>query len=263
MADYVTSANTFIVNSFIEPTAWPADPQRRLTTSYHRIDWESLSEQFAASYAVAKEDPDRYREMSTEAVATQRRYSADTPVAQRLALHLQAVAAQGCRHDRPAYLPALLPRDRPEHHGRAGAGQLQLLLRTQALHAAAGGARDVRPLPELGQLDAAVAEVRSAGGEPVLMLFAPPHETVLDPPCPVVPVFAWEFDTIPDEEFGGDSRSNWAQVLSGAGMAITHSEFAVASVRRSLGEDFPIWSLPAPSWDGFAAIEGRTGPGIR
>lgn len=93
MADYVTADTTFIVASGTEPTAWPNDPLMRITTTYRRIEWASLAEQFRASYHVAKNDPARYRDMSRAAVATQRAYSADAAVAAQLVEHLRAVGA--------------------------------------------------------------------------------------------------------------------------------------------------------------------------
>ena len=112
----------------------------------------------------------------------------------------------------------------------------------------------VQPLFDLRQLDALAQQARDEGEEPVLMLFAPPHEAPENPSCPVVPVFAWEFDTIPDEPLGGNPRHNWVSVLEETPVAITHSQFAVDAVRRSLGPDFPIYSMPAPVFDGFSAI---------
>ncbi|MFI0433792.1 MAG: glycosyltransferase, partial [Candidatus Nanopelagicales bacterium] len=107
---------------------------------------------------------------------------------------------------------------------------------------------------DLAELDEAVAGARADGGEPVLILFAPPHEVPLNPACPVVPVFAWEFDTIPNEVFGGEPRSNWEAVLRSTPGAITHSQYAVTAVRRALGADYLVDSMPAPVADGFAAI---------
>lgn len=112
----------------------------------------------------------------------------------------------------------------------------------------------VQPLADLGELDNLAQQARAAGEDPILMLFAPPHETPLNPPCPVVPVFAWEFDTIPNEPLGGSERHNWTSVLQETPVAITHSQFAVDAVRNSLGEDYPIYSMPAPVFDGFSAI---------
>jgi hypothetical protein len=93
MADYVAGDTTFVVSSCTEPTAWPNDPLMRITTSYRRIDWSSLADQFRASYQVATQDPTRYRDMSRAAVATQAHYSADAVVAEQLARHLQLVDA--------------------------------------------------------------------------------------------------------------------------------------------------------------------------
>lgn len=112
----------------------------------------------------------------------------------------------------------------------------------------------VQPVADLQQLDTLAAQARAEGDEPILLLFAPPHEAPVNPACPVVPVFAWEFDTIPDEPLGGSERHNWVSVLSQTPVAITHSQFAVDAVRRSLGEDYPIYSMPAPVFDGFSAI---------
>ena len=87
----------------------------------------------------------------------------------------------------------------------------------------------------------------TAHGEPcVYFSFNPPHGTALGLNCPTVPVFAWEFDTIPDEVWEGDARNDWTTVLRPAPAAITHSQASVRAVRRSLGEAYPIWSIPAP-----------------
>lgn len=112
----------------------------------------------------------------------------------------------------------------------------------------------VQPLADLESLDSAAQQVRADGEEPILVLFAPPHEAPEHPPCPVLPVFAWEFDTIPDEPLGGNTQHNWAAVLSQMPVAITHSRFAVDAVRRSLGQEYPIYSMPAPVYDAFAGI---------
>lgn len=112
----------------------------------------------------------------------------------------------------------------------------------------------VQPVADLTKLDTVVSQVRADGDEPILLLFAPPHEAPENPTCPVVPVFAWEFDTIPNEPLGGSDRNNWVEVLSQMPVSITHSQFAVDAVRRSLGEDYPIYSMPAPVFDGFSAI---------
>jgi len=82
--------------------------------------------------------------------------------------------------------------------------------------------------------------------------FEPPHKIVLGLRCTTVPVFAWEFDTIPDEVWEDDPRHDWTSVLKATGLAITHSRFSVDVVKRRMGQDFPIWSIPAPVYDAHA-----------
>ncbi len=87
---------------------------------------------------------------------------------------------------------------------------------------------------------------KAQGIASVFISFNPPHRTLVGLECPTVPVFAWEYDRIPDETWEKDPRNNWADVLSQVPAAITHSRSSVEAVRRSLGADYPIWSIPAP-----------------
>jgi glycosyltransferase involved in cell wall biosynthesis len=105
-----------------------------------------------------------------------------------------------------------------------------------------------------GQVDA-ISELCRQVGEPCMFLsFTPPHETLLGRACPTIPVFAWEYHDIPCESWDGEPRHNWQFVLRTLGCAITHSNFAAGVVRKVMGEDFPVVSIPAPVWDRFAAL---------
>jgi hypothetical protein len=87
-------------------------------------------------------------------------------------------------------------------------------------------------------------------GEPcVFLCFMPPNKVPIGLACPTIPVFAWEYETLPNEAFGGKPRNDWARVLSKLGSALTHSSFTVARTIAALGADFPIASVPAPLWD--------------
>jgi glycosyltransferase involved in cell wall biosynthesis len=88
----------------------------------------------------------------------------------------------------------------------------------------------------------------------VFLSFSPPNRTPIDLACPTIPVFAWEFDTIPSETFNGKPRNDWGRVLRHLGAAITHSQFAVDAVRRGVDRDFPVLSAPAPVWDRVQAL---------
>lgn len=86
----------------------------------------------------------------------------------------------------------------------------------------------------------------------ILFAFTPPHRTWVPKRCPVVPVIAWEFETIPDQAWHGDVRNDWRHVLARTGMAITTSEFARQAILRAMPSGYPVWSIPAPVWDRFA-----------
>lgn len=125
--------------------------------------------------------------------------------------------------------------------------------------------RELRPvLEQLGvvvevndperDVDAIYRNCRRHGIPCVFLSFSPPHKTPIDLECPTLPVFAWEFDTIPNEGFMGKPRNDWTRVLARLGGAVTHSGFIVQQVKRLVGQDFPILSAPAPVWDTVAAL---------
>lgn len=93
----------------------------------------------------------------------------------------------------------------------------------------------------------------SRGEDCIFLSFSPPHRTPIHYACPTVPLFAWEFSTIPTESWQGEPRHDWRLVLEACGMAITHSTFTVNAVREVMGADYPICAIPAPVWDRFAA----------
>ena len=88
----------------------------------------------------------------------------------------------------------------------------------------------------------------------VLLCFAPPHRVPTRLECPVVPVFAWEYDSLPDEPWGDKRETDWLRVLAMLGCALTHSEFTADVVRRAIRPDYPVVSVPAPVWDRFAPL---------
>ena len=90
----------------------------------------------------------------------------------------------------------------------------------------------------------------------IYLSFLPPNKTAQLSACPVVPVFAWEYDTIPYEPFT-QLRDNWELCLRETGIAITHSHFAAEVVGDQLGESFDIFPIPAPLWDACERIRER------
>ena len=109
------------------------------------------------------------------------------------------------------------------------------------------------------EADEVLRQCRARGEDCVLFSFAPPHKTVVGLTCPTVPVFAWEFDSLPDETWADetgyeDPRNDWRYGLGRLGWAITHSGHAAEATRRAMGDDFPVAVIPAPVWDRFAAL---------
>ena len=89
-----------------------------------------------------------------------------------------------------------------------------------------------------------------AHGQPcVYVSFNPPHLVPLGLACPTLPVFAWEYDIIPNEAWNDDPANDWGRVLAQLPAAVTHSRFSAEAVRDALGRDYPIWSIPAPVAD--------------
>lgn len=92
-------------------------------------------------------------------------------------------------------------------------------------------------------------------GEPCVFLsFMPPNKTPIGLSCPTIPVFAWEYEALPIEPFGGKPRNDWTRVLAKLGHALTHSSFTVERTRAVMGEDFPIACVPAPLWERMQAL---------
>ncbi len=91
----------------------------------------------------------------------------------------------------------------------------------------------------------------------VFFSFNPPHKTPLGFECPCVPVFAWEFDTVPDEVWDGDARHDWTTVLRTLGRAIVHSDHTRGVISKALEPGFPIASIPAPVWDRYASQRAK------
>jgi hypothetical protein len=108
------------------------------------------------------------------------------------------------------------------------------------------------------EVDQIFDECEREGRDCVFLSFAPPHRTFINLRCPTIPVFAWEFDTIPDEVWDGDPRNDWRFVLAKMGCAITHSEYSAKAIKSAMGSDFPVVSIPAPLWD--TARQGCGGP---
>jgi glycosyltransferase involved in cell wall biosynthesis len=108
------------------------------------------------------------------------------------------------------------------------------------------------------EVDAIYASCRRHGMPCVFLCFMPPNKTPVGLACPTIPVFAWEYESLPDEAFGGKPRNDWRRVLAALGSALTHSSYTVERVRAALGRSYPIDSVPAPIWDRMRELRETT-----
>lgn len=99
------------------------------------------------------------------------------------------------------------------------------------------------------EVDTIYESCRQHGEDCIFLSFLPPNKSPLGLACPTIPVFAWEYEALPDESFGGKPRNDWTRVLYNLGAALTHSSFMVDRTRATMGSNFPIESVPAPLWD--------------
>lgn len=106
------------------------------------------------------------------------------------------------------------------------------------------------------EVDIIHARCRREGEPCVFLSFMPPNKTPIGLACPTIPVFAWEYETLPAEAFGDKPRNDWTRVLAKLGHAITHSSFTVERTRAALGDDFPIACVPAPLWERMQELRG-------
>ena len=106
------------------------------------------------------------------------------------------------------------------------------------------------------EVDEIYDKMRAKGLDCLFFSFCAPHTIVNIVRCPMIPVFAWEFDTIPTEVWDNNPNNDWRVVLSRAGLAITHSQYGAVAVRNAMGDAFPIASIPSPVWNNFQSREG-------
>lgn len=84
MGDYFTDRIGFPLIMHPEPATWPQEPSSRWRTTWQRLVWPSLVEQFRESYRLVKEEPARYQAMSSQARLEMLRWASYEAVEARL-----------------------------------------------------------------------------------------------------------------------------------------------------------------------------------
>jgi len=93
LSDYFGPDVGFTIVSHPEPTCWPIDPSRRLTTTWHRIVWQSLFDKLRTSYDVARRQPGRYLRMAESARWSMHRHASEECVRPLLSAALDGLRA--------------------------------------------------------------------------------------------------------------------------------------------------------------------------
>lgn len=84
MLDYMDEEIGFVVNGWREPGYWPQDPRMALRTCQERTDWESLVSAYRSAYQCIHEQPQRYAQLSTNAVERMRLHCSTEVASARL-----------------------------------------------------------------------------------------------------------------------------------------------------------------------------------
>jgi hypothetical protein len=98
-------------------------------------------------------------------------------------------------------------------------------------------------------LEALLANASAAGDVCLFFSFTPPHKMWRTSSCPCIPVFAWEYGTIPNEPWGDNRNNDWTDILRHCGHAITLSTYARDVTREAISCSFNVIAAPSPLWD--------------
>jgi len=88
MLDYIDEEVAFVVDSWLDATAWSHDPRLAYRTLRHQIDWSSLKQAYLDAYACVRHDPERYQRMSAAAITRMQGHCSRAVAKERLAAFL-------------------------------------------------------------------------------------------------------------------------------------------------------------------------------
>src|SRR5690606_41204348 len=96
------------------------------------------------------------------------------------------------------------------------------------------------------EVDRRYHDAIARGQQCIFLSCSPPHLTTLGLGCPTVPVFAWEFSSMPNETWWQDRpEMDWRWCLEQCAGAIVHSRQSGMAGRKRMGEHSPVIDLPA------------------
>ncbi len=143
--------------------------------------------------------------------------------------------------------------------GRMGADEYSYHFVIEAFRPVLERIGDVHTVGHLDEVEPIRAGCEATGESCLILSFAPPHKTTLFMRVPLIPVFAWEYETIPFEVWDGQPKHDWRMVLQQQGRAITLSTHSAAVVRATMGKSFPTVGIPPPVFDRWTYLRERIG----
>lgn len=96
MLDYIDEEVGFVVDGWLQARAWPQDPRAAFRTCQQQIDWESLVKAYRAAYDCFTQMPERYLQLSQNAVQRMKTHCSHLGAKERLKhfLHLDEAPSQ-------------------------------------------------------------------------------------------------------------------------------------------------------------------------
>ena len=92
MADYIDSDSSFVLTSSRSPTIWPHDTRQLKRATNYRVCWESLVDNYKASYQCATLNSEHYQSKSNCSKAVINKLSSDVEVKSRVSSFLSLAA---------------------------------------------------------------------------------------------------------------------------------------------------------------------------
>jgi glycosyltransferase involved in cell wall biosynthesis len=84
MRDYIDEEVAFVVDSWLDASAWSHDPRLAYRTCRHQLNWASLVSAYKAAYECVKKDPERYKRMSDAAIERMRLHCSQAVATERM-----------------------------------------------------------------------------------------------------------------------------------------------------------------------------------
>ncbi len=108
------------------------------------------------------------------------------------------------------------------------------------------------------QVDDVYRQALEEGKRPLFLHFTAPQHVVSGIECPTILVFAWEYDTIPTEYWENNGKHDWRVGLSTVAGALVLSEHTVRAVKKAMGDDYPVVSVPTPTFEMMETLRVRS-----